>query len=181
MPSGALGDILDRWIGAIEEGLIELGTPDTDPAFEQKVHAKLDEQLMALTGERAPADMVRVVRTIFDLKQKGQLQDASGLVSWLSGSTNVAASIKTLTAIKGDIESDNALDYLRGILSIIRSAGYTGLVIVIDEAETILRMRGDVRANRSTRSARSSTSRVSTRASSGRSPAPRPSSTIARA
>jgi hypothetical protein len=35
--------------------------------------------------------------------------------------------------------------YLRGILEIVKSAGYTGLVIVIDEAETILRMRGDVR------------------------------------
>jgi BREX system ATP-binding protein BrxC/D len=35
--------------------------------------------------------------------------------------------------------------YLRGILEIIKSAGYQGLVIVIDEAETILRMRGDVR------------------------------------
>lgn len=61
-PQGALGDILDRWIGAIEEGLIELGVADDDPAFEDKLHAKLDEQLQALTGERAPADMVRVVR-----------------------------------------------------------------------------------------------------------------------
>ena len=145
-PQGALGDILDRWIGSIEENLIDLGVPDDDPAFEQKVHAKLDEQLVALTGGRAPADMVRVVRKIFELKQKGQLQEASALVSWLSGSTNVAASIKSLAAVKGDISSGDALDYLRGILSIIKSAGYDGLVIVIDEAETILRMRGDVRS-----------------------------------
>ena len=145
-PQGALGDILDRWIGSIEEGLIDLGVPDDDPSFEQKVHAKLDEQLQALTGNRAPADMIRVVRKIFELKQKSQLQEASGLISWLSGSTNVAPSIKNLAAIKGDIDSADALDYLRGILSIIKSAGYRGLVIVIDEAETILRMRGDVRS-----------------------------------
>jgi hypothetical protein len=145
-PQGALGDILDRWIGAIEEGLVDLGVPDDDPSFEQKVHAKLDEQLVALTGGRAPADMVRVVRKVFELKQKGQLQEASALVSWLSGSTNVAASIKNLAAVKGDISSGDALDYLRGILSIVKSAGYKGLVIVIDEAETILRMRGDVRS-----------------------------------
>lgn len=145
-PQGALGDILDRWIGSIEENLIDLGVPDDDPAFEQKVHAKLDEQLVALTGGRAPADMVRVVRKIFELKQQGKLQEASALVSWLSGSTNVAASIKNLAAVKGDISSGDALDYLRGILSIVKSAGYDGLVIVIDEAETILRMRGDVRS-----------------------------------
>jgi hypothetical protein len=144
-PQGALGDILDRWIGGIEEGLLALGIPDDDPSFDDKVLAKLDEQLVALTGGRAPPDMVRVVRKIFELKQAGRLQDASALISWLSGSANVASGIKNLASIKGDIGSTDAMAYLRGILEIIKSAGYTGLVIVIDEAETILRMRGDVR------------------------------------
>lgn len=142
---GALGDILDRWIGGVEEQLIERGVREDDPKFEEKVHAKLDEELSALTGGRAPADMIRVVRKVFALKQERRLQDAAALVSWLSGSSNVAASIKSLAAIKGDISSSDAMSYLRGILEIVKSAGYTGLVIVIDEAETILRMRGDVR------------------------------------
>ena len=142
---GALGDILDRWIGGIEEGLLELGVAEDDPAFDEKVLAKLDEQLVALTGGRAPADMIRVVRKVFELKQQKRPQDAASLVSWLSGSSNVAAKIKSLAGIKGDIGSSDAMAYLRGILEIIKSAGYTGLVIVIDEAETILRMRGDVR------------------------------------
>src|SRR4051812_32542408 len=63
-PQGALGDILDRWIGSIEEGLIELGVSEEDPAFDQKVLAKLDEQLEGLPGGSAPADMVRVVRKV---------------------------------------------------------------------------------------------------------------------
>ncbi|MBC7172348.1 MAG: DUF2791 family P-loop domain-containing protein, partial [Polyangiaceae bacterium] len=145
-PQGALGDILDRWIGAIEDGLVDLGTSEDAPDFDAQVLAKLDEELVALTGGRAPADMVRVVRTIFQLKQAGKLQEASGLVSWLSGSSNVASSIKSLAGIKGDIASSEAMAYLRGILEIVKSAGYAGLVIVIDEAETILRMRGDVRS-----------------------------------
>ena len=37
------------------------------------------------------------------------------------------------------------MDYLHGLLEIIKASGYKGLVIVIDEAETILRMRRDVR------------------------------------
>jgi hypothetical protein len=89
--------------------------------------------------------MVRVVRKVFELKQTGRVQDASALVSWLAGSSNVGQSIKNLAAIKGDIASSDAMAYLRGILAIVKHAGYKGLVIVIDEAETILRMRGDVR------------------------------------
>src|SRR5690606_34928638 len=42
---GALGDILDRWIGAIEETLLKTGVADDDPAFDDKVLGKLDEYL----------------------------------------------------------------------------------------------------------------------------------------
>lgn len=144
-PQGALGDILDRWIGSVEEGLLALGADDTAPDFEAKVLAKLDEQLVAMTDGRAPRDMIRVVHTIFTLKQAGKLQEASGLISWLSGSANVAANIKSLAGIKGDITSSDAMQYLRGILEIVKSAGYAGMLIVIDEAETLLRSRGDAR------------------------------------
>ena len=105
----------------------------------------MDENLALFTGGRAPADMVRVVRAIFDLKQEEKFTEATSLISWLSGSTNVAQSEKKVAGIRGEIESTDALAYLRGILEIIKNAGYAGLVIVIDEAETILRMRGDVR------------------------------------
>ena len=145
-PQGALGDIVDRWIGSLEESLIKhFGVSEDDPAFDQKVLLKLDEQLAALTGGRAPADMVRVIRELFLQKQAGNLPNAAGLLSWLSGSQNVSSSIKKLAGIKGDIGSDVAMDYLRGVLEICKSAGYAGLMIVIDEAETILRMKGDVR------------------------------------
>ncbi|HKY38422.1 MAG TPA: BREX system ATP-binding protein BrxD [Polyangiaceae bacterium] len=144
-PQGALGDILDRWIGSLEEGLIELGVSEDDPDFDKKVLAKLDEQLAGLTQGRAPVDMTRAVHGIFNLKQQGKLQEASALISWLSGSENVSASVKNLAQLKGDISSGDALAYLRGILEIIKSAGYSGLMIVIDEAETILRMRSEAR------------------------------------
>jgi hypothetical protein len=57
----------------------------------------------------------------------------------------VAAELKKSAGVKGDISSREALAYLHGLLEIVKAAGYKGLVIVIDEAETILRMRQDVR------------------------------------
>lgn len=142
---GALGDILDRWIGKVEEGLIAAGEPEDAPDFDEKVRKRLDEDLASLTGGQAPEDFVRVIQTIFDLKQKGDVAEAGALTSWLCGSGNVAGSAKKAAAIKGDIGSRDALDYLRGVLEIVKAAGYRGLVIVIDEAETILRMRSDSR------------------------------------
>jgi P-loop Domain of unknown function (DUF2791) len=68
------------------------------------------------------------------------------LISWLSGSSNVAAKLLRIAGIRGRIGSNEAMDYLQGILAITKAAGYKGLVIAIDEVETILRMRNDIRA-----------------------------------
>ncbi len=144
-PRGALSDILDRWIGNIESALVASGAEDSDPDFDAKVRKRLDEDLISMTGGKAPPDFVRVIQTIFDLKQQGNFSEAGALISWLCGSGNVSGSSKRVAGIKGDIGSRDALDYLRGVLEIVRAAGYAGLLIVIDEAETILRMRKDSR------------------------------------
>ncbi len=144
-PRGALGDILDRWIGRVEAGLVAAGESETAPDFDAKVRRRLDDDLASLTGGQAPQDFVRVIQAVFDLKQQGETAEAGALLSWLSGSANVSAAAKKPAGIKGDIESRDALDYLRGVLEIVKAAGYKGLLIVIDEAETILRMRSDSR------------------------------------
>jgi hypothetical protein len=144
-PRGALGDILDRWIGKVEDGLIASGVDETAPDFAQRVRRRIDEDLVAMTGGRAPQDFIRVVQTVFDLKEKGEVGEAGALLSWLSGSGNVSTSAKKAAGIKGDIGSRDALEYLRGVFEIVKRADYKGLVIVIDEAETILRMRKDSR------------------------------------
>lgn len=144
-PRGALSDILDRWIAKVEDALIAAGANENSDDFDARVQKRMEEELASMTGGKAPEDMARVLRTIFNLKQQGDIAEASALISWLSGSENVAASAKKAAGIKGDIGSREALDYLQGILEIVKAAGYKGLVIVIDEAETILRMRHDVR------------------------------------
>lgn len=144
-PRGALGDILDRWIGKIEERLIQGGEDEDAQGFDDKVRAELQSELVSKTRGEAPEDFIRVIQTIFDLKQQGEVAEAGALISWLCGSSNVAASAKKKAGIRGEISSRDAMDYLRGVLEIVKVAGYDGLLIVIDEAETILRMRKDSR------------------------------------
>ena len=144
-PRGALSDILDRWIGKVEDGLVAAGADEDGDDFDGKVQGRLQEELTSLTGGKAPPDFIRVIQQIFQRKQEGDFTNAGALMSWIAGSGNVAASAKKLAGIKGDIGSRDAMDYLRGIVEIVHAAGYKGLLIVIDEAETILRMRKDSR------------------------------------
>jgi len=143
---GALGFILDRWIARMEDAAIDGGANPDAEDFDAQVQQRIESDLASLTGGKAPEDMTRVLRSIFALKQQNKFPEASALLSWLSGSENVAASSKRIAGIKGDIGSKEAMDYLQGILAITKAAGYKGLVIVIDEAETMLRMKTDIRA-----------------------------------
>ncbi len=144
-PRGALGDIIDRWIAKVENALIDGGANENAPDFDRTVQKRIEEDITSLTGGKAPEDLGRVLREVFKLKQAGKVREAGALMSWLAGSENVGASEKKAAGIKGDITSTDALAYLQGVLEVVKAAGYKGLVIVIDEAETILRMRTDVR------------------------------------
>jgi hypothetical protein len=61
------------------------------------------------------------------------------------GQPNVAASIKREADISGDLDSDGAAGFLRGLLEVLRQTGRKGLVLVLDEVETIQRVRSDSR------------------------------------
>ncbi len=144
-PRDALGDVLDRWVARVEEGLIAAGADEDADDFDDRVRVRLRDELFSRTRGQAPQDFVRVVQAIFDARQRGDLGEAGALLSWLSGSGNVAASARRAAGVKGDVGSAEAMEYLRGVVEIVKSAGYKGLLIIIDEAETILRMRQDSR------------------------------------
>ena len=144
-PRGALNDIVDRWIARVEGALIDGGADEDAADFDQQVQKRIEQDIVSLTGGKAPEDLGRVLREVFQLKQAGKLREAGALLSWLAGSENVAAAEKKAAGIKGDITSTDAMAYLHGVLEMVKAAGYKGLVIVIDEAETILRMRQDSR------------------------------------
>ena len=67
------------------------------------------------------------------------------LAGWLAGQPHISASVKRTAGVKGDVDHFAALSFLRGLLLILKDSGYSGLVLVLDEIETIQRVRSDVR------------------------------------
>ncbi len=57
----------------------------------------------------------------------------------------MAAEAKRFAGVKGDIDHFGALNFLQGLLTILRDSGHVGMLIVLDEVETIQRVRSDVR------------------------------------
>lgn len=76
----------------------------------------------------------------------GDHDAADALVAWLGGQPHVAAAVKRKAGIRGDLDHFLALGFLGGLLAILADAGNPGLLLVLDEVETLQRVRSDARA-----------------------------------
>jgi hypothetical protein len=142
---GALRSIIDGWFFTLEEEVLAGGgVNETDqPALLEATNALAERRLAAVT-RRAPAFSagLRAYRHALAAEDHAL---ADGLLAWLGGQPHVAASVKRVAGVKGDVDHDAALSFLAGLLTVLRDAGRAGLVFTLDEVETLQRMRSDVR------------------------------------
>jgi hypothetical protein len=143
--SGAFRGVVDGWFYALEQDVLADSSVDPNNAEEllSRTDALMDARL-ATISKTAPA-FSAVLRTYRRALASGDGMLAEGLISWLAGQPNVAASVKRAAGIKGDLDHFGASNFLVGLLTILRDSGFSGLVLVLDEVETLQRMRTDTR------------------------------------
>ncbi len=143
--SGAFRGVIDGWFYALEQDVLADVSVDASDAegLLLRTNALMEARLGAIS-KTAPA-FSAVLRTYRRALAAGDGMLADGLISWLAGQPNVAASIKRAAGIKGDLDHFGATNFLVGLLTILRDSGFSGLVMVLDEVETLQRMRTDTR------------------------------------
>jgi len=142
---GAFRSIIDGWFYGLEEDVLAEGhiDPSDDVALAKRSGELLEQRLVEIT--RATPQFAAALRTYRTAQRQNDHATAEGLAGWLAGQPHVAASIKRVAGIKGDVDHFAALSFLRGLLLILKDSGYSGLILVLDEIETLQRVRGDVR------------------------------------
>jgi hypothetical protein len=142
---GAFRSIIDGWFYALEEDVLAEGT--IDPADDKRLAQRADELLEQRLGEitRATPQFASALRTYRVAQRADDHATAEGLAGWLAGQPHIAGAVKREAGIKGDVDHFAALSFLRGLLLILKDSGYSGLILVLDEIETLQRVRGDVR------------------------------------
>lgn len=143
--TGAFRSVIDGWFFALEQDVLADQSVDANDAnlLLERTEALMEAQLTNIS-QTAPA-FSAVLRTYRRALADGDNMLAEGLISWLAGQPNVAASVKRAAGIKGDLDHFGAANFLVGLLIILRDSGFPGLVLVLDEVETLQRMRADTR------------------------------------
>jgi hypothetical protein len=144
-PAGAFRSVVDGWFYALEQDVLADGrtNPSDTEALLLQTNELMEARLAAI-NRSAPA-FSAVLRAYRKALAEGDVQTADGLISWLAGQPNVGASVKRVAGIKGDLDHFTASNFLVGVLTILRDSGFSGLLLVLDEVETLQRMRGDTR------------------------------------
>jgi len=142
---GAFRSIVDRWFYGLEEAAIEAGEASENDAeaLASATEVRLEERLGEVSRV-APA-FASALRGYRRAMLSGDLAQGEALLGWAGGQPNVAAGAKRAAGIRGDLDHFGALAFLRGLTDLARDAGHAGVVIVLDEVETLQRVRADVR------------------------------------
>lgn len=145
MRGGALRSLVDGWFFALEEEVLAGGSVDgaNEAQLVEATTALMEKRLEAVTRS-APA-FAACLRGYRRALLEGNSEVAEGLLAWLGGSPTVSAAIKRHAGLKGELDHIGAMAFVQGLLVMLRDAGQAGLVLVLDEVETIQRVRGDVR------------------------------------
>ena len=142
---GAFRGILDQWFFALEEDVLAEGTiAESDAEGLLARTNALVEQRLAEVSRVAPS-FSAALRAYRGAVATKDLDTADGLLAWLGGQPNVAAAIKKKGGVKGDVDHAAALTFLQALLILLRDAGHAGLLLVLDEVETLQRVRTNVR------------------------------------
>jgi hypothetical protein len=142
---GAFRGVVDRWLYALEEEAIDAGeaVEDDEARLAAATDARIERRLGDV-GSVSPA-FAAALRGYRRAIQDGDLPQAEALLAWAGGQPNVAASVKRAAGLRGELDHFGALGALRGLISVARDGGYRGAVVVLDEVETLQRVRSDIR------------------------------------
>lgn len=144
-PQGAWRNVVDGWFYALEEDVLAEGTVDQNDqqALVARTNELLEQRLAKVTST-APM-FSAALRGYRSAQVAGDRPISEAILAWLAGQPNVAAAAKRFCGVKGDIDHFGALSFLQGVLIVLRDSGHPGLLLVLDEVETIQRVRSDVR------------------------------------
>jgi hypothetical protein len=144
-PPSALRPVVDAWFYALEEDVLAAGTMDgaDAEALDREVETLLARRLAEVS--RTAPTFAAALRGYRAALTHGDQATAEAVLAWLGGQPNVSAAARRAAGVRGDLDHFGALGFLQGLLAVLRDCGHPGLLLVLDEVETLQRVRSDAR------------------------------------
>ena len=138
---GALTLVLDRWINAVQsEALQETGFMPGDPELTRAVDKKIAAVMSAVSELVHGFEFARLLSTYYHAYIEGDDEKKARVVRWFRGEYALKREAKEELGINIIISDEDWYDYLKLFAAFFRMAGYSGMMIMIDELVNIYKI-----------------------------------------
>ena len=138
---GALSLVLDRWINNVQqEAAAEAGLAVTDPAVAPLVEKKIAAIMASLKEMVHGFDFARLLTLYYEAYVTGNEEMQALELKWFRGEYTTRTEARRDLGVNIIITDDDWYDYLKLFATFLRQAGYSGMLILIDELVNIFKI-----------------------------------------
>ena len=138
---GALTLVLDRWISTVQnEAIKESGLGPGDPALATATERKIFAVTSSVSELVHGFEFAKLLSAYYRAYVDGDDGTKAKVVRWFRGEYTLKSEARNELGVNMVITDDDWYDYLKLFATFFRLAGYTGMMIMIDELVNIYKI-----------------------------------------
>ena len=142
---GALTLVLDRWISAVQsEAALETGLSPGDAALAEATDRKIYAVTSAVSELVHGFEFARLLSAYYWAAIGGDDETKARVVRWFRGEYTLKSEAREALGVSVIITDDDWYDYLKLFAAFFRMAGYSGMMIMVDELVNLYKIPNSV-------------------------------------
>ncbi|MCC8190483.1 MAG: ATP-binding protein [Planctomycetes bacterium] len=141
---GALTLILDRWINGVQNEVAADGCASTDPEFGRQVEKKIHAVVASLQELTHGFDFARLLVLYYRSYADGDDETKAKVIRWFRGEFATKTEARAELGVNMVITDDDWYEYIKLFALFFRQAGYSGLIVLIDELVNIYKIPNSI-------------------------------------
>lgn len=142
---GALTLILDRWINNVRtEAISESGLSLDDPSLSAIVEKKIFLVISSLNEMVHGFDFAKLLTLYYRAYVNGDEESKGKVIKWFRGEYTTKSEAKADLGVNIIITDDDWYEYIKIFAEFLKKAGYSGLLILIDELVNIYKIPNSI-------------------------------------
>ncbi|MBQ7545530.1 MAG: ATP-binding protein [Clostridia bacterium] len=142
---GALTLILDRWISTVQaETAAQSGLSTNDAGFANQVERQIFTVISSLNEMVHGFDFAKLLTIYYRAYLNGDDESKSKVVKWFRGEYTTKTEAKADLGVNIIISDDDWYEYIKIFAVFLKKAGYSGLLILIDELVNIYKVPNSI-------------------------------------
>ncbi len=137
---GALSLILEKWLSGIQNELIQEGKELNSPHFDTDMKKRISSRINSLRDMTHGNDFTQLLQTYYFAFRLGDEDKKAKVIKWLRGEYHTKTEARQELEVTAIITDESWYDYLKVITAFLVSAGYKGLIVMIDELVNIMKI-----------------------------------------